>query len=232
MKINVVFFNFFLYILGSKKIEEMLLKDYMSEINSPSVYNGTELTELTTPMIEEYITALEEKRHDFLISISDKRNGVIKAYISELTNTKQEILKLGFIDNVDTSDLINCSKCDDEIGGICSMFLNLHILYKGIIASIDRTYSFLSAALDDTIEQPEQREIADKKTEVEPQQLKTYSEWLTVDEVCKIYGLPKNNIKDKKWRDKKGFPTYQTEPCASVRFYRKTVEEWLQGQKC
>ena len=106
----------------------MILKDFMSEINSPSVYNGTELTEITTPMIEDYITALEEKRQSFLNSISDKRNGVIKAYMSELSNTKQAILKLGFIGNVDTSDLINCSKCDDEIGGICSIFLNLHIL--------------------------------------------------------------------------------------------------------
>ena len=210
----------------------MILKDFMSEINSPSVYNGTELTEITTPMIEDYITALEEKRQSFLNSISDKRNGVIKAYMSELSNTKQAILKLGFIGNVDTSDLINCSKCDDEIGGICSIFLNLHILYKGIIASIDRTYSFLNAALDDTIEQPGQREVEDKKIEVEPQQLKPNSEWLKVDEVCKIYGLPKNNIKDRKWRDKHKFPTCQAEPCASVRFYKKDVEGWLQECKC
>ena len=211
----------------------MNLKDYMTEINGPSVYNETEsLTGLTMPMIEGYISALEEKRQSFLNSISDKRNGVIKAYMSELSNTKQAILKLGFIGNVDTSDLINCSKCDDEIGGICSIFLNLHILYKGIIASIDRTYSFLNAALDDTIEQPGQREVEDKKIEVEPQQLKPNSEWLKVDEVCKIYGLPKNNIKDRKWRDKHKFPTCQAEPCASVRFYKQDVEGWLKECKC
>ncbi len=211
----------------------MKLKDYMSEINSPSVYNETELpSELTMPMIEGYITALEEKRQSFLNSISDKRNEVIKAYISELTHTKQAILKFGLIDNINTLDLVEGAKCDGEIGVWCSMFLNLHILYKGIIASIDKTYAFLNAALDDTIVQPEQREMKDEKTEVEPKQLEQNSDWLTVDEVCKKYRLPKNNIKSRKWRKNNGFPTHQDSVYCKVLFNANDVEGWLGEHKC
>lgn len=211
----------------------MNLKQYISEVNAPSVYNQTEHpSELTMPMIESYLSALEEKRQSFLNSISDKRNGVIKAYMSELTNTKRAILDTGLISNVDVSGLIEGAKCNDEIGESCSLMLILHILYKGIMSSIDKTYAFLNAALDDTIDQLGQREVEDKKTEVEPQQLKPNSEWLKVDEVCKIYGLPKNNIKDRKWREKHRFPTCQAEPCGSVLFYKKDVEGWLQGHKC
>lgn len=209
------------------------MKDYISEINGPSVYNETEsLTGLTMPMIEGYISSLEEKRQSFLNSISDKRNGVIKAYMSELTNTKQAIFKLGFISNVDTSDLIGAAKREDELGGLFSMFLNLHILYKGIIASIDKTYAFLNAALDDTIGQPEQREVKDEKTEVEPKQLEQNSDWLTVDEVCKKYRLPKNNIKSRKWRKNNGFPTHQDSVYCKVLFNANDVEGWLGEHKC
>lgn len=209
------------------------MKDYISEINGPSVYNETESpTELTMPIIESYISALEEKRLSFLNSISDKRNGVVKAYISELTSAKQAILKLGLIDNINTSDLIECSKCDDEFGGMCSMFLNLHILYKGIIASIDKTFAFLNAMLDDTIVQPEQREVENKNNHVEPKNIESNSNWLNVDEVCKKYRLSKNKIKSREWRKANKFPTHQDSVYCKVSFNGEEVEEWLGNNKC
>ena len=52
--------------------------------------------------------------------------------------------------------------------------------------------------------------------------------WYTVDEVCEKYKLPKNNVKDRKWREKVGFPTHQSGGAYScVRFNAKEVEEWL-----
>lgn len=69
-----------------------------------------------------------------------------------------------------------------------------------------------------------------KQTEV-PQ--KQESDWLTLDEVCAKYRLPKNNIKDRKWRLKNNFPTGNKGAYEKLTFHSKEVEEWLNsGTKC
>ena len=57
--------------------------------------------------------------------------------------------------------------------------------------------------------------------------------WYTVDEVCAKYKLPKNNVKDRKWREENGFPTHQSGGAYSkVSFNAAEVEEWLaKGKK-
>ncbi len=56
--------------------------------------------------------------------------------------------------------------------------------------------------------------------------------WYTVDEVCTKYKLSKNNVKNRKWREKVGFPTHQTGGAYSrVSFSSAEVEEWLTKHK-
>ena len=57
------------------------------------------------------------------------------------------------------------------------------------------------------------------------------SDWLDLDEVCSIFKLSKNNIKNKTWRDSNGFPTHQRYKGAKVTFNRKEVEIWLNADK-
>ena len=61
-------------------------------------------------------------------------------------------------------------------------------------------------------------------------------EWLTLDEVCKCFNLPKNSVKSKVWRDKNHFPYSQPNGIyGSVSYSRSKVEEWMkakQDKKC
>jgi hypothetical protein len=53
------------------------------------------------------------------------------------------------------------------------------------------------------------------------------SDWLEIDEVCKEFRLPKNNIKSKEWRDNNSFPYHQTSKGSKVTFNRKEIEKWV-----
>ena len=60
-------------------------------------------------------------------------------------------------------------------------------------------------------------------------------EWLTVEEVAEIYGLPKNNIKSRQWRidndfPYKGFDENKGAYCKVV-FSKEHVEAWIRNHK-
>ena len=88
------------------------MKEYLSEIKNPSLFERTERPlELTMPIIEEYMSSLEDLRLSFMNSIIDKSVRAIKAYIAELTETRNEILKTGFVNNVNSADLSGGAMC-------------------------------------------------------------------------------------------------------------------------
>ena len=51
---------------------------------------------------------------------------------------------------------------------------------------------------------------------------------LTTKEVAERFGLPLNNVKDKQWRDRNGFPYRQFSRGGKVVFYTDEIEEWLE----
>lgn len=209
------------------------MKEYLSEIKNPSLFERTERpSELTMPIIEEYMSSLEDQRLSFINAIIDKSVRAIKAYIAELRETRLEIQKTGFVNNVNSADLVGGAMCEGEIGEMCSIFLHLNIVYRYICKSIDKTVAFLNIALGEETYNVIESDSKDEKTGVEPQKASPESDWLTVDGVCKRFGLPKNNIKDRKWRESNKFPTYQNGACTSVHFNKKDVEKWLQEHKC
>lgn len=59
--------------------------------------------------------------------------------------------------------------------------------------------------------------------------------WLSVDAVCAKYGLPKNNIKSRKWRIKNNFPFEGFDETKGsnnkVSFNPKDVENWIKNHK-
>lgn len=215
------------------------MKEYLSEIKNPSLFERTERpSKLTMPIIEEYMSSLEDLRLSFMNSIIDKSVRAIKAYIAELTETRLEIQKTGFVNNVNSADLVGGAMCEGEIGEMCSIFLHLTIVYRYLCSSIDKTVSFLTIAMREETcdlidsapknEAKEDEAKEDEAKEVEPQITAPESNWLNVNEVCKRYKLPKNNVKDRKWRDKNKFPYYQDGPFARVIFNNEEVRLWIE----
>lgn len=52
--------------------------------------------------------------------------------------------------------------------------------------------------------------------------------WYTTKQVSEKYKIPYNNVKDRKWREKVGFPVHQEGGAySSVRFNATEIEEWL-----
>lgn len=60
-------------------------------------------------------------------------------------------------------------------------------------------------------------------------------EWLTVDETSLLYRLPKNNIKNRKWRVENDFPykgyDENKKPYSRVIFHSKDIEAWIKTHK-
>ena len=57
-------------------------------------------------------------------------------------------------------------------------------------------------------------------------------EWLTLDEVCDMFRLPKNNVKSRKWRKENGFPIGNDEAYGRLVFSRSAVQAWKERKKC
>ena len=57
------------------------------------------------------------------------------------------------------------------------------------------------------------------------------SDWMTLDEACKEFSLPKSQVKDRAWRDKTGFPYHQVGKGAAVNYNREEVKKWVMSHK-
>lgn len=53
------------------------------------------------------------------------------------------------------------------------------------------------------------------------------SDWYDVHSICEKYHLPLHNIKDRQWRLRNKFPSYQDSVCCKVAFKGTEVEEWM-----
>jgi hypothetical protein len=54
---------------------------------------------------------------------------------------------------------------------------------------------------------------------------------LSAKEVASLFGIPYNNVKDKKWRDRHCFPCRQLIPGGKVIFYADEVREWINNNE-
>ena len=51
------------------------------------------------------------------------------------------------------------------------------------------------------------------------------------DEVAHEFGLARNNVKSKQWRDANNFPYRQFKESGKVTYYRDEIEEWSRNRK-
>lgn len=71
------------------------------------------------------------------------------------------------------------------------------------------------------------RDGSEYKEELQKEQ----KEILTVNEVVETFGLPMNNVKDRKWRERNIFPSIQVQKGGSVKFRRDEVEKWINERR-
>ena len=65
-------------------------------------------------------------------------------------------------------------------------------------------------------------EVASLKKEKENK-----SDWYDVNGICREYHLPIHNVKDRQWRLRNNFPTYQDSVCCRVAFKGSEIEQWM-----
>ena len=99
-----------------------------------------------------------------------------------------------------------------------------------LLQSLINNCELIHEAAKRTLElrQPVTEREAEEPAQVKETRKKSF---LSIDDVCNLYGLPKSNIKDKTWRDSHGFKYIQTCDKGRVTFKTEDVENWINQQQ-
>lgn len=99
-----------------------------------------------------------------------------------------------------------------------------------LIQSLIDNCHLIQEAAKRTLElrQPVTEREAEQPAPIKETRKKTF---LSIDDVCNFYGLPKSNIKDKAWRDSHDFKYIQTCDRGKVTFKTEDVENWINQQQ-
>ena len=103
-------------------------------------------------------------------------------------------------------------------------------LLKNLIYDIDIVKKATERALSVREQLTDSKTIIAEVTIAEKAKLSS-SDWMEIDEVCQVFKLSKNNIKDKTWRDNHNFPYHQASKGAKTTFNRKEVADWINANK-
>jgi hypothetical protein len=144
------------------------MKDYISEISSPSISPDN----LSGIEVQSYLRLLESARQSFIGNVAQYPKNAIKAYLNELMEAKNVIIKRGFIGMEQPAlEMVQADIKEAELIYIFS------ILDKGMMQSLEKTASFLQQVIGEEqptepqpqpiIEQPQPEEKDEKQNVVE-----------------------------------------------------------------
>ena len=216
------------------------MKDYMAELVNPDIRLVEEGNLLHYR--QEDLLALSKRlaslRQEFLSRLSEQMNNhVLDAYLLELKHIVEEInsRKVDFpITNALLSQM-DFDGQDDLERRRAQQFFSERILDKRILRSALNTIVFLEKLLSNEsvvqVKLESEEKYGSDQKESMPKPV-AEREWLTLDEVCEEFRLPKNNIKSRQWRIKNGFPTGNAEPYGKLAFSRSEVMAWRKVQEC
>lgn len=199
-----------------------------------STYNG--ITEVESSIsYQMMIERLYNSAVSDLYDLDEPRRGIVMRRIDEV----REIQLFFDVPTTETVNLLvqdynaqpegkrNKSLLDDY--RYCRFVLECAAIQKHYL---QRFASLLTADHEtQTTDNPNDNKPNTTTTKVET----TDKEWLSVDEVAKIYGLPKNNIKNRRWRIENGFPRKGFDENKGaynrVIFNSEDVENWIKNHE-
>ena len=200
----------------------ILYTNYISELKAPSLQCQKDGSLPSPPEVDAYFASVEQKRQELLTFLTDKSKETIKAYLDELVLAKNDIEKRGFI-SLPVGNIV--SVVTSGVEGADTMMVIKNIDSR-LYASVESTISFVKALLGED----KQPMMSDEPDVVSEKIADTG--WYTIKEVCAKYKLSYNNVKNRQWRERVGFPTHQDGGVySSVRFSASEVEEWMAKTK-
>ena len=196
--------------------------DYISELKSPRLKMHEDGSLPSPPEVEAYLSAVEHMRQEYLSYASDKEDRVLRVYERELKDVEDVVNKRGFARMNDDNIVAAIT------GGIegSETFLVLKNVDSALLASVKKTREFIKSLLGGEDVPTTPIEVVERDADKAAEK-SIDTGWYNIDEVCQKYKLSKNNIKNRKWRINKGFPTHQDGAYSPVRFSAVEVEEWI-----
>lgn len=211
--------------------------DYLRELSrceyTPSVdaqpleqfqYNGISYSQSSASYQKKLEKGLAEFKSSILALIQSVDSSVIKAILGDCIKIENQYY------DIPDNDTIESMERDYIPGRNVSLLKSIkEARFLNEMVGVQRYYlsevkTFLMSLCGDDIPKVDKQEERRGEETVEKV---INSDWLTLDEVCKRFKLPKNNIKDRQWRIRNDFPLGNSGPCKKLTFNAKDVEKWL-----
>lgn len=213
-------------------LRELSRCEYTSSVDAQPLeqfqYNGISYSQSSASYQKQLEKGLAEFKSSVLALISNTDNSVVKTILNDCIEIEKQYY------DIPDNDTIEEMERDYMAGRNVSLlksireakFLNEMVGVQRFYLSEVKKYLYSLCGDDspklDKQEERENEEIGRKNIE---------SDWLTLDEVCSRFRLPKNNIKDRQWRIRNDFPLGNKGPCRKLTFNAKAIEKWLE-EKC
>lgn len=213
-------------------LHELSRCDYSPSVDTQSIehfqYNGVSYAQSSATYQKQLEKGLTEFKSSILTLISNTDNSVVKTILNDCIEIEKQYY------DIPDNDTIEEMERDYMAGRNVSLlksireakFLNEMVGVQRFYLSEVKKYLYSLCGDDspklDKQEERENEEIGRKNIE---------SDWLTLDEVCSRFRLPKNNIKDRQWRIRNDFPLGNKGPYRKLTFNAKAIEKWLE-EKC
>lgn len=213
-------------------LHELSRCDYSPSVDTQSIehfqYNGVSYAQSSATYQKQLEKGLTEFKSSILTLISNTDNSVIKTILDDCIEIESQYY------DIPDNDIIEEMERDYMVGRNASLLKSIReAKFLNEMVGVQRFYlsevkKYLSSLCGDDIPKVDKQEERRGEETVEKV---INSDWLTLDEVCKRFKLPKNNIKDRQWRIRNDFPLGNSGPCKKLTFNAKDVEKWL-DKKC
>lgn len=192
-------------------------------------YNGISYAQSSATYQMQLEKELAEFKASIIALIPSVDNSVIRAILTDCIGIENQYY------DIPDSDTIEAMERDYVSGRNVSLLKSIReAKFLNEMVGLQRYYisevkTFLTSLCGN--DNPKLENQKEPKENDEVVRKDVDSDWLTLDEVCSKFKLPRNNIKDRQWRLKNKFPLGNSAPYKNLTFNVKDVEAWLKG-KC
>lgn len=206
-----------------------IIHAYLSEFSYPNFPPPNHAGCIDPVAMETYFSWLNSMRIAFLQEVAAAPEAIQRFYLEEIVKAKDVVLRRGaLLFRQETIDNMLIT----ELHPVGLVVFNARMQDEGLMKSLNDAEETIKRFLPDLVEISDNNSPANTiETPETPK--KEYKAWMTLNEVCDYFHLSKNNVKDRKWREKNNFPAGNTEAYGKLIFSTKEVEEWLKHRgKC